>query len=126
MVAPLFDAADLAELSTLKEAALLVRAVGGLTWNISRPTGDGMTAPTGGAAAGSLTGEVTQGGETRLATTAPGGTIGDAPWVLTYTGGTLPQPDDTITSAANAAIRFTVLAPAADYLHPTWLLERLP
>lgn len=82
--------------------------VGGSTWHVQRSSGDGVTAARSSAAEDDITGTVRRSKKTVQDPTAPGVPVQVEIWLLTADDDQDVQIGDTITSAADSSLVFTV------------------
>lgn len=115
---------DLAELTAARLAALRVLAVGGEVWTVARRSGDGQTAPTTTAGAGSVTGLLARARPEGLSVTAPGQPAPAITWQFTRIAGAALAPGDELTSA-DGLTRCRIGSPTAITLTETWEAARL-
>ncbi len=106
----------------LAQRSIAEVAVGGPTWSVSRPSGNGVSGPTSSSSAGTITGYAYQEQPAGIVVNVVGSTVPSAPWRFLLVSGTL-LPGDTITSAASASIKFVVRAPDTNSLWTDPILE---
>jgi hypothetical protein len=109
----------------LAQRSIAEVAVGGDTWSVSRPGGNGVSGPRSSASAGTVTGYAYQEQPADVVVNVAGTPLPNAPWRFMVVSGAV-QPGDTITSAASATIKFTVRAPDANSLWTDPILEPVP
>lgn len=106
----------------LAQRSIAEVAVGGPTWSVSRPSGNGVSGPKSNGSAGTVTGYAYQEQPASIVVNVAGTPLPSAPWRFMVVSGTL-LPGDTITSAASATIKFMVRAPDSNSLWTDPILE---
>ena len=82
-------------------------AVGGETWTVERPSGNGVTGPASSGAAASITGTVYRAKPPAIVVTQAQTPVPARQWHLNLRAGTVAI-GDRITSAETASYRFTI------------------
>jgi hypothetical protein len=111
-----------ARLRSIREAELRgVRGVGGEAWAVIRASGEGVGDPVAQITVGTaavLIGERPAG---RLASSAPGASVGETAWEAIVVGiGPILLPDDVLTSLASPALAFRLRSLTDRRLYETW------
>jgi hypothetical protein len=99
-----------------------VRSVGGTTWIVQRPTGDGMTAPVSLTPSSAVSGYVYRRRIKLDAASRSGSSVTEAEWWFVGTAEQNLLAGDLITSSSEATRRFRVQTVAA---HAGYLRARL-
>jgi hypothetical protein len=111
-----------AALRGIREAELRgVRGVGGDAWAVIRASGEGVGAPVAQVTIGTaavLIGERPAG---RLASAAPGASVGETTWEAIVVGASpILLPDDVLASVASPSLAFRLRSLTDRRLHETW------
>lgn len=125
------------EQQALAEGALLIAralGVGGASWTVHRPAGDGLSGPAGPVPLGAWAGHVKRSKPTQVQPSAPGVPVPATEWHAVGEAATFPALDgstlelavgDTLTSEAEPALRFAIAAPYAVAGYARFILRPL-
>jgi hypothetical protein len=108
-------------LRAIREGELRARGVGGATWTVTRQSGEGVGAPTTPATIGTAAALIGERPAGRLASAAPGASVGETAWEAILIGASpILLPDDVLTSAASPGLAFRLRSVIDRRLHETW------
>jgi hypothetical protein len=108
-------------LRAIREAELGGRGVGGAAWAVTRQSGEGISAPTAPTAIGTAAALIGERPAGRLASAAPGASVGETAWEAIIVGASpILLPDDVLSSLASPGLAFRLRSLTDRRLHETW------